>query len=352
MRKVGFIALLLFAAFIVTGYLLPTHAHVERSITIDRPANMLFTILNDYQYFRQWSPWVERDPNAEYIISGPDTGVGARLSWMGAPNLVGSGWQEIIASKPDEQIDIRLAYDSQGVSKSSFLLQPSGEATSITWVFDSDLTEGLNIFDGFMARYFGLLFDRWIGNDYEKGLAKLKQFAESQPVSDFKQVDISRMDVSAQDILYVTTSSTRQAADIASAMTLAYREISEFMHTSGIKMTGQPMAITRAREEGVYYVDAAIPVAIIPAVLSGQVQAGRSPSGPAVMAMHRGAFDQMAPTYEKLAAYMSAHGLNHGSISWEHYISDPGTTEVADLVTHVYIMLDDTILDDNQGGAE
>lgn len=184
-KKVGYIALLLFSAFVVTGYLLPTHAHVERSITVERPATMMFTIVNSYRHFAHWSPWVARDPNAEYAISGPDAGVGARLSWIGEPNLVGSGWQEIVASKPYEQIDIRLNFDSQSVANTRVTFQSLGDATRITWSFDSDFTAGLNFFDGFLARYFGLLFDRWIGNDYEQGLANLKQFAESSAVSDF-----------------------------------------------------------------------------------------------------------------------------------------------------------------------
>lgn len=193
-KKVGFIAMLLFVAFVVTGYLLPTHAHVERSITVERPVSMMFTIVNSYRYFEQWSPMVRRDPNAEYAISGLVAGVGARLSWIGEPHLVGSGWQEIIASKPYEQIDIQLDFASQGVANSRFTFQSVGEATRLSWSFDTDLTEGLNFFDGFLARYFGLLFDRWIGNDYEQGLANLKRFAESLPVSDFTQPGISQLD--------------------------------------------------------------------------------------------------------------------------------------------------------------
>jgi len=183
-RKVGFVAMFLFVAFVVTGFLLPTHAYVERSITVERPASMLFAIVNSYRHFEHWSPWAARDPNAEYVLSGPDAGVGARLSWSGEPNLVGSGWQEIIVSKPYEQVDIQLDFDSQGIANSRFTFQSVGETTLVTWSFDSDFTEGLNFFDGFLARYFGLLFDRWIGNDYEQGLANLKQFAESLPVAD------------------------------------------------------------------------------------------------------------------------------------------------------------------------
>ena len=342
MKKVGLIALLLFAAFVVTGYMLPTHAHVQRSITIERPANVMFAILNTYRHFEEWSPWAARDPNAEYAITGPDAGVGARLSWMGDPHLVGSGWQEIIASKPYEQIDIKLDFDSQGVAKSSFLLRPSGNGTTITWSFDSDLTEGLNFFEGFLARYFGLLFDRWVGNDYEQGLANLKQFAESLPVSDFSQIEINRLTVAAENILFVSTTSSENPSETASAMASAYEEISQFMNEAGVSMAGQPMAITRVLGNGWYQFDAAIPVDFVPSELDGNVQSGKSPSGDAVRAVHYGDYSQMTPTYEKLAAYMSAHGLSHGGVSWEHYLSDPGNTASEDLVTHIYIMLDES----------
>lgn len=48
----------------------------------------------------------------------------------------------------------------------------------------------------------------------------------------------------------------------------------------------------------------------------------------------------MMPSYEKLAAYVLAHGLDQGQVSWEHYISDPGDTNPQDMVTHIYIMLE------------
>jgi len=341
LKKVAFIVLFLLAAFVVTGFLLPKQVHIERSITIDRPASMMFGLLNGYRHFNEWSPWAGRDPSAEFVISGPDSGVGARMSWIGKPNLVGSGWQEIVASKPYEQINIKLDFDAQGVADTGFMLSPQGDATMITWFFDSDLTEGVNFLDSFLARYFGLLFDRWVGGDYELGLANLKRYAESLPVSDFSQLEIERMDVAAQDILFVNSSSSQDPADIAMAMAAAYGEISVLMHSAGIKMTGQPMAITRAWEEGSYQFDAAIPVDAIPAELTGNIQSGLSPSGSAVRAVHRGSYDRMMPTYEKLSAYMSAHGLSHGKVSWEHYVSDPATTARQDMITHIYIMLED-----------
>lgn len=340
MKKVGIVILLLLAAFVVTGYLLPKQVHIERSITVNRPATMMFEILNSYRYFNEWSPWADRDTNAEFVISGPESGVGARMSWIGDPHLVGSGWQEIIASKPYEQINIKLDFDAQGIADTGFKLVSEGDATRITWFFDSDLTAGVNFLDSFLARYFGLLFDRWVGGDYELGLANLKQFAESLAVADFSQIEIERVSVTAQNILYVTTSSSQDPADIAQAMAAAYAEISAFMHASDVSMDGSPMAITRAWEEGRYQFDAAIPVDFVPAELNGNINAGLSPAGAAVRAVHHGAYDQMMPTYEKLTAYMSAHGLSRGTASWEHYISDPGTTGQQDMLTYIYIMLE------------
>lgn len=340
MKKVGIVFLFLIAVFVVIGYSLPRQVHVERSITIERPASMMFDILNGYRHFKQWSPWAKRDPNALFTISGPESGVGARLSWSGDPQQVGSGWQEIVASKPFEQIDIKLDFDAQGMADTGFKLIAQGDQTTVTWFFDSDLTEGVGFLDSFLARYFGLLFDRWVGGDYEEGLAKLKTYAESLPLSDFNQLEIERVDVTAQDILYITTGSSQDPADIALAMSEAYAEISEFMNQTGITMNGQPMAITRAWEEGGYQFDAAIPVDFIPLNLTGNIKPGLSPQGPAVRAVHHGAYDQMMPTYTKLATYMSAHGLQQGEVSWEHYITDPGTVAEAEIITYVYIMLE------------
>lgn len=166
--------------FVVAGLLLPSRVHVERSIQIERPAYEVYRILNDYRYFKNYSQWNVRDPDIVYTISGSDSGVGQRLSWMGDPQLVGSGWQEITASQPDEQIDIELHFESQSVAYTRFLIQSDGENSNVVWSYDADVAAELNFFEGFLSRYFGLLFDRWVGNDFEKGLANLKVYTESQ----------------------------------------------------------------------------------------------------------------------------------------------------------------------------
>ena len=74
--------LVLVVALVGVAIVLPGSAHVERSVTIERPASEVFAVLDSYRRFNDWSPWAAKDPNAHYTISGAASGVGARLSWV------------------------------------------------------------------------------------------------------------------------------------------------------------------------------------------------------------------------------------------------------------------------------
>jgi len=327
--------------FVIIGLFLPRDVHVERSVEINRPASTVFALLNSYSTFSSWSPWAARDPDAIYKFSGPESGVGTRMSWSGDPRLVGTGWQEITESRPHSLIRTRLYFDQQGAAQAYFQLDPSAAGVRVTWGFDTDLLEGQGFFGGFLARYFGLFFDTWIGTDYEQGLANLKIFAESLPAADFSILDVELIDVAAFDILYISSGAGQNPDEIADFLAAAYREISSFMVENEVEISGQPLAITRAASEQDFQIDAAIPVLMKPLEPGGRVRAGQSPSGWSVRLVHTGPYREIMASYEKLAAYMAAHGLREGPVSWEHYISDPGETPEAELITHIYFQTRD-----------
>ena len=208
-----------------------------------------------------------------------------------------------------------------------------------------------------MARYFGLLFDRWIGSDYEQGLTSLKALAESMPNADFSDLDVAVVDVAPVDILYVSSVVGVQPRDIADSLAQAYQQIRTFIHDHHIEVSGQPLAISHTVEESGVAFDAAIPVTLPDGggllgdgvldwadAAAASVHRGVSPSGRAIRAIHRGSYSRMRSTYEKLAAYMQAHGLREGTVSWEQYVSDPSQTPEEELLTHIFFMLeaDDT----------
>ncbi len=167
---------LLAIVLLVTGgaYLLPQTVHVERSIVVKAAPADVFATLNGYETFNTWSPWHARDPETEYTYSGPASGVGARMAWQSDAPDVGAGSQEITESRPNEYIETDLDFGGDGTATGFFKLVPVDGGTQITWGFDTDL--GMNP----LARYFGLMFDTWIGADYEAGLANLKTYVESE----------------------------------------------------------------------------------------------------------------------------------------------------------------------------
>lgn len=338
-RNIFYCTVIIVVIFIATGFFLAKNVHVERSMEIDRPASTVFTLVNGYATFNTWSPWAVRDPSATFIISGPATGVGAHIEWTGDPRLSGTGFQEIIESRPWSLVRSRLSFDQQGKAISTFTITERNGGATLTWGFDADLTAGQSPIGSLIARYFGLLFDRWIGADYEQGLARLKTFAETLPDIDFSDLDVEIVDVKPVDILYVQSGSSQYPADIADVLAGAYREITAFMNENDIAIAAQPMTITHTGGQSGYAFDAAIPVVLRDVALTGNVRAGTTPAGRAVRVTHRGPYDQMMPAYEKLSAYMTAHGLRQGTVSWEQYISDPGETASADLITYIYFLI-------------
>ena len=329
--KLAYAVLAVFALFVAGAYLLPTTAHVERSIEIERPVGSVFTVLDRFDAFPAWSPWFNRDPDIEYRFSGPASGVGARLEWNGDPRLVGTGWMEITESRPNSLVRSRLVLEFQGEAETAFSIERIAGGSRVNWTFDADLVAGQGWFGGLLSRYFGLFFDRWIGSDFETGLQGLKTWIETLPGADFSGLEAGLVEVEPVDVLHAESH-----GDLAAA----YRAISSFMALNGIERAGQPIAVTRFGDKKNFQLSAEVPVLRTDAPAGGDVKWGTSPAGWAARAVHRGSYDALPATYEKLAAWMAAHGYSEGQLSWEHYISDPGDTAVDDLVTHVYFQLD------------
>ncbi len=162
------------ALLIAIAYILPGKVHVQRQTVIQAAPADVFQLVNGFENFNQWSPWYERDPDGDYKIEGPATGVGARMIWASEKPDVGSGSQEIVESVEDKLVRTKLDFGDMGNADAFFEIEPEGEHTKLVWGFDTDL--GLNP----VSRYFGLMFDSWIGADYEHGLAKLKTLVEQQ----------------------------------------------------------------------------------------------------------------------------------------------------------------------------
>src|SRR5690606_39233266 len=146
----------------------------SRSIDIGAPSAKVFQQVNDLRNWQSWSPWAEKDPRTEYQYEGPVSGGGARMSWKSNNPKVGEGAQEIVESQLNKFIDMDLAFSDQGPAKVYFHFDTVDEQSSrLTWRFVKE--HGSNP----VNRYMGLLFDSWLGPDFEKGLKNIKALAEN-----------------------------------------------------------------------------------------------------------------------------------------------------------------------------
>ena len=157
------------------GFFLPAKVHLERSTVINRDTGTVFAVINSLSNFNKWSPWYEYDPNASYVVSGPESGVGSTLTWQGNEKI-GTGSNEIIDSKTNEYIKTKFYFGkSENPALSKISVESVENGTKVTWAFDNDF--GYNV----IYRYFGLVLEDMIAPDYEKGLKNLKEYLESTP---------------------------------------------------------------------------------------------------------------------------------------------------------------------------
>ena len=108
----------------------------------------------------------------QFTYAGPETGVGAQMKWGDAESPEGSGLQETTEVVPGALVRNRLDFGKRGKADSYFEVSPTPEGCKVVWGFDTEL--GKNP----VGRYYGLMFEKTIGSDYEIGLAKLKTLLE------------------------------------------------------------------------------------------------------------------------------------------------------------------------------
>ena len=119
----------------------PDSFRVERSATIEAPAEEVFSLINDFHNWPTWSPWEKMDPAMKRAHSGAASGVGSVYAWEGNNKVV-------------------------------FTLVPKGELTEVTWAMNGPspyITKVIQVFCD---------MDGMIGQLFESGLANLKAVTE------------------------------------------------------------------------------------------------------------------------------------------------------------------------------
>lgn len=326
----GFIVLL-----VLVGLALPRHARIQVQTHVDANPATVFALANDFHRLALWSPWLETDPNARIVYSGPGQGVGATMTWDGT--IVGAGRQSITASDPFRRIEMAINPGESGEARTWFDFAADNGMTSTTWTFETDY--GYNV----VGRYFALALAGVIRRDYTKGLDNLKNLAETLPRADFSDLEIEHITVEATEIAYLSATSIPEPAAMSEAMGDAYFEVLNFIDEHKLTEAGAPLSITRSFRGARLRFDAAIPVrganASTPRNAAG-VKIGETYAGKVIRVRHVGSYQSLSATHLKIAAYLAALGIERAGDAWESYVSDPTKVPESELLTYVYYPVD------------
>ncbi|MDZ7681909.1 MAG: SRPBCC family protein [Fodinibius sp.] len=173
LKIVGITIVVMVILFFGIATFLPSQVHVERTLVIPASSEIVFDKINDLREWKHWSPWYQMDPNMEITYEGFLSGEGASYSWKSENG--GSGTLIITESHPNKYIATEMDFMNKGKATAFYRLKPVDGGTQVTWAFETTMNNNP------VEKYMGLIIDRMVGTDFEKGLHNLKNHVQQSP---------------------------------------------------------------------------------------------------------------------------------------------------------------------------
>jgi hypothetical protein len=184
-RNILVIFLIINAAILITGFLLPSGYTVSRETTINRSKSEIFDYIKLLKNQHEYSVWWKMDPNQITTYTGEDGQVGFSAAWKSELESVGAGEEEIIGIQENERMDFEVRFHEPFESKAISTMKLTAIdslSTQVTWTFNGDMTYPFNAVLLFMS------MDKILGEDLQTGLNNLKAILESQPATSMKKL--------------------------------------------------------------------------------------------------------------------------------------------------------------------
>lgn len=326
LKIIGIIIISLLLIGFITLQILPDAAHISRSTTIAASPQTVYQELITFKNFNSWSPWAGKDTATVYTYAGPAQGVGAKMSWSSENPEVGSGSMEIIEIKENELVKTTMRFDGFDSSPTaSYIIEPVDEGTKLTWTYDEEGISGI-------AKVFGAMMDKFLGPDYEAGLASLKTRIENAPKSN---MNISVVNTPSFQYLGIQQSSPPEL--ISSKMAQAYGLLIQTMNQNDLEMTAPPIAvITNYSPDQIDYI-CGIPVTSVPTQIDESITVLTMDGAKSVKCVYIGDYSGTEAAHKAIDEYIQFANYEITGNPWEEYVTDPMIeSDTSKWVTNVY----------------
>lgn len=316
--------LLLFIAGVtaVLSLIMPVKQTIERTITINAPAALVYGQLASLEKFNTWAVWNRQDSTVQHSITGKDETVGAISTWKGNPDISGEGKMEIIELEENKKIghSIHFLSPKSGHALSTFTLKENNNSTTVTWSFDMETPRPWNIFNLFYS------MEKQMGKDFDEGLATLKSIAEKKNGT---AAPVTAYSVEPMNFPATTFAIIRQQvkwSDI-SAFYAQHLPIIDSAAKEAEASPGTPAGLNYVWDEKNQQADiaAAFPVSPGAKIDNPIIQVITIPATKAVFVNYYGAYDKISAAYTSIDNYLSANKLKQKAPVIEQYITGPAT---------------------------
>ena len=251
--------------FTIIGFILPSSRHLEHSVETNRKMTIVFDTLNSARRFKDWNPAVAGDPGIKIQRSGPETGVGAKVSWESDEKAIGNGSWTIAKSEPGKLVEYAIEDIDRGHNKrSAFTFTPTGKGgrnIQITQSYDVDY--GLNL----LGRFSGMYVSSNVGEEMKIGLSSLSNMLATIPNVDYTVLgkdDPSMaprlVDRPGENLLVLNAAVPLNQVTIQTQMKTNIEWIKKNMAANGLEAAGPVRIITNEYGSQIYSFDVAQPV--------------------------------------------------------------------------------------------
>jgi effector-binding domain-containing protein len=307
------LVLVLIALVGVLGLIAPKKYQVERSVSIDAPAAVVFRHVQYWKNWKDWSPWAAMDTTMSTTIEGKDGEAGSVYKWTGKKTGVGQMTATAVTLPTALEYQLRFIKPYSMTSDGYVRLSEEQGKTKAAWAMLGKSPFPMNVLNLFVS------MNKMVGKDFEKGLVKLKDLCEKEMAAASKY-EVKVVNFPARQ--YVGIQKELTMDQISAFFPESVMKIMGILGSKGIRMAGAPCGIYYSWNEGTMSTDMA---AAIP-VFGKQVLEGLTsislPAAKSYVIDYYGPYDQSMGAYTAFDVYFAKNNLKMKLPMIEEYLTD------------------------------
>ncbi|MFY0594455.1 SRPBCC family protein [Roseivirga sp.] len=301
--------------------------NIQRSKHINASAEKIFSILNDFNHWSAWSPWLIMEPGVKVTIRED----AKYYEWKG--KRTGEGNMAVTKEVANESIDYDLEFLTpwKSQSKVRFEIKPEAEGCKVTWYMDGSLP--------FFMFWMKKMMEAFVGMDYERGLNLLKEYVEDGAIK-------SKLEFKGESnypgTKYIGVNSTCTMEKIGDQMGADFGKLHAYKSANEGTAFGDVFCIYHKWDMVKRQVSYTACLGVDKAV-NGEAGfvSGEVPATKVYVLRHIGPYEHLGNAWSTLESMKRGKEFKHvkGIHPFEHYVNDPQEVSPEELITDIHFAI-------------